>query len=175
MTDLITVSKLTNAPWLLLVVIFLVVASSVVRVLSESFDGFAKILGPFGRRWQRKRDARVLEAETVEELRAKLITSETSLAEALNSVLDARRDLSFLRDQRDNNAWTQDLKKQVEQLSREMTYLRHRGEMNDAYLRQDADYHRWDALGRPGDPPEYVPYVEFERRWIAAHGRFDTP
>lgn len=173
MPDLLALVKLVGAPWLLWVAILIVFISSAARVGSEMSDTVAKIFGPVGRHWQKRRDARIDQAAAAEDLRAQLIKVAAERDKAYDEALNLRRDLGYLRDQRDNNAWTRDQERQIQELTKSVTYLRNRGEMNDAYLRQDADYHRWDALGRLGDPPEYVSYVEFERRWIVSHGPFD--
>lgn len=172
MTEVIDVVKLVDAPWLLLVIAIAVAASAVLRIMAESYEVVARLLGPLGKRWQDNKARRLQKVKSVEELEADVREKDTTITELRAEVLAAKRDASFLRDQRDNNAWTTDLRRQVEHLSREMTYLRRRGEMNDAYLRMDANYHLWESLGRQGATPTYVPYVEFERRWIAEHGPF---
>lgn len=173
MTDVINVVKLVDAPWLLLLIAIAVAASAVLRIMAESYEIVAKLLGPLGKRWQDNKARRLEKVKSIEELESDNRDKDTTIAELRAELANAKRDNKFLRDQRDNNAWTTDLRRQVEHLSREMTYLRRRGEMNDAYLRMDANYHLWDSLGRQGEAPQYVPYVEFERRWIAEHGPFD--
>lgn len=140
---------------------------SLLRMLAESYEKIAKVLGPLGARWRQSRDARIGRGVDLDQLRADL-TSSTQTIEDLN------REISWLRYMRDNNAWTDDLRQQTDELRDTVQRLRSREQMVDAYLVMDANWHRRVKLLCQtaknleefcASTPPVVSILEFEGQW----------
>lgn len=162
---------------LLIPIAFGLAGYSGLRMLAEQFAPIAKALGPLGRRWTARREQRVARAANVAEL--------TEKVDKLTATVEMQaREIAWLRKMRDDDAWTNDLSRQVRELSAILRRLRDRQEMVDAYVLADTQWHRRaDLAWTAGDDrarieteiPEHVPYLEFERRWRATRTPTDEP
>lgn len=168
MDDLLRIAERLDAPWLLVAAIVLAFLWAAARVAAETWESVAKLFGPLGRRWTESRNRRLERADNLATLKTRVDEQERKIDEQQGELADAHREIQFLRDQRDNDAWRRDLERQVRNLSRELTKLRRRSAMTDSYLAYDVDYHRTLSLG--GDQEDHVSYMEFERRWVRTHG-----
>lgn len=149
MTELASLVRDTGASWLLWVVVLAFVAKALLQIAAESSPLVERTLGRLGRRWADKRDARQSQAETVAELKSLVADLQDQLARSS----------------------TEDLRTEIEQLSKQLKIVRWRAEMTDAYLVDDSDFHRDVALAGIGGLPEHTPFPEHERRWRQTHPR----
>lgn len=146
-----------DSPWLLWLLAGSTVAYTVLRQAAESSKVVADFLGPVGRRWASARAKR-------HEAAGMLI--------ALQNRVDAQdKELSVLREQHSSDAWNADLKRQVDALDKAVIDLRRRGQIVDAYLVYDEDWHRRELLayGTTGyEPLQHRSFLEFEADWLSA-------
>lgn len=146
-----------NAPWLLWILAGSTVAYTVLRQLAESSTAITKLLGPLGRRWQDARLRRNAAAAIIDDMRAQLAKQSDEIDE--------------LRDRYSTDAWIADLRRQIEALDKAVKELRRRGQIVDAYLVYDEEWHRTELLRHGAS--DYVmsahkSYLEFEADWLAA-------
>lgn len=151
-------SRIDGGPLLGLLVVCAAVYT-VTRVAAESFEVVAKILGPLGRRWQRLRDVRAEGGREVKALREKLARC-TKSCERLQSRV------GYLEQQRQDDKWNLDLQRQVALLDASVRRLRRRGEVTEAYLVYDSNWHLRQQLGQA---EEHVVFLEFEQEWLREH------
>lgn len=144
---------------LLLVVAFVFGIYVIARMLAESYDQVAKVLGPWGRQWAARRDERTKRAGRYDDLVDKVKRRDAAM-DRMQSEID------FLRQARVDDKWNADLNRQVKALDIVVRELRERGEITDGYLRYDHQWHRQHQLS---DDPinRHISFLEFESRWRA--------
>ena len=169
MDEISTLTDHLNLPnSLLLPVAFGLSAYSGLRMLAEQFAPVEKALGPLGKRWTQLREQRIAKAANLADLTAQN-------AKLTAAVEQQAREIAWLRQMRDDDAWTKDLQRQVRELSAIARRRADRIEMIDAYVLADTEWHRRADLddAATGDDrehitaeaPPHVPFLEFERRW----------
>jgi hypothetical protein len=142
-----------NTPWVLWLVAASTVTYTLLRQAAETSEWVARALGPIGRRWTAAREARHKAANLVTEMQEQLDSQERELA-ALRS--------------RPPDAWSADLRRQVDALSAAVDGLRRRNQTTDAYLLYDEKWHRALNLATvDADPPtpKHMSFLEFEDSW----------
>lgn len=154
MNDLINVLDRVGWSWVLWVVVAFFVFKSVVDMAAETWEPIRKALGGYGRWITRRRERRESRAETITALRAE--------NDNLKALLAAKPDV-----------FNEHLAATVDQLAKQLRIVRWRAEMTDAYLIDDADYHRNVELSGLSGLPAHTPFPEFERRWEESHPRPD--
>lgn len=152
MSELVSLLKDMGWSWVLWLVVGLFVVKSVVDMAAETWEPMRKALGWYGRRITERRERREAQAETLA-----AVLAENA---ALKAQLAAKPDPS-----------TEHLAATVEQLAAQLRIVRWRAEMTDAYLVDDADYHRAVELSGAEGLPPHTPFPEFERHWRTTHPR----
>lgn len=150
MSELVKLLKDMGWSWVLWLVVGLFIIKSVVDMAAETWEPIRKALGWYGRRITEKRERREAQAETLAALRAE--------NDDLKARLAAKPDPS-----------SEHLAAVVEQLASQLRIVRWRNEMTDAYLVEDADFHRDVALNGITGLPAHTPFPEFERQWKRKH------
>ena len=144
-----------NSPWLLWILAGSTVGYTVLRQAAESSSFISQLLGPIGRKWTASRKVR---------------RDEATLLIRLQSVVDDQvKELSALKERSRSDAWSNDLKRQVDSLDKAVKELRRRNQIVDAYLVYDEDWHRKEMLAFGADGYIMAPhksYLEFEQDWV---------
>lgn len=168
MDEISTLADQLNLPnSLLLPVAFGLSAYSGLRMLAEQFAPVAKALGPLGKRWTQLREQRIAKAANLADLTARV--------DKLTDAVEVRdREIAWLRKMRDSDAYTQELMRQVDGLTKALDRERARREMTDAYLDYDIDWHRqadiaWlsssDRDSIAAAVPQHITMMAFARQW----------
>lgn len=170
------VDHLSWPPSLLLPLAFGGGGYAALRMAAEQFTPVAKALGPLGRRWTAAREARMAKAAREANLAKQVDDLTAQLARANNSNEELERDIAWLRRMRDSDAYTQELMRQVDGLTKALDRERERRELTDAYIDYDIDWHRtadiaWrsseDRNSVLAEVPSHMSLMAFARQWHA--------
>jgi len=151
-----------GTPWLLWILVASTVLYTLLKQAAGGSEFVAQLLGPLGRRWSAARAARRDAVTLLAELSEKVVAQETQIQAMVRA--------------HDANLWVVDLCRQVNALDVAVSELRKRGQIVDAFLVYDEEWHRRELLAiAAGDgriPEVHKSYLEFEHEWItAAHNR----
>lgn len=146
------VDALNFAPqWLIYIVMPVILVAFICSKLAEAFEGFAKAFGPLGRHWRRKIDqAREDQITAFKEEAKKAVDSELGIA------------------------WKAEyasLKQQLIDVLDRVAEMERNEDIYDAYLIQDAEWHRQINIqlaenGMLHPPlPERSPFTEFREEY----------
>lgn len=130
------------------------------RMLAETSERFAKILGPLGAKWTQSRDHRLNNANQIAACEEQLRQSRAAVDWMQNEINRMQSEIEELRRMRDEDLWNIDLQRQVKALNRAVSWLRERQEAVDEYIVYDYDWHVRNNLG---DAVLHTPFLEFDR------------
>ncbi len=150
MTELADLAARVGWTWLLPAIVAVLLAKTILDLAITSSEKMRAWAGWYGHRVAARQERRRTQADTIAELQSKVEGLEHELA---------------------TTATAEDLRTEVDQLAYQLRLLRWRAEMTDAYLVEDADFHRTVALTGVGGLPAHTSFPAFEREWAQAHPR----
>ena len=152
MNELASLAEKAGWTWLLPTIVIVVLAKTVLDLLITSSEKVMEATGRYGQRVAARQAKRRTHDETLAALRDEVAGLKQQLAERPSPI-------------------SEDLLTEVDLLAYQLSLVRWREEMVDAYLVDDADFHRDAAIAGIEGLPPHTPFREHERQWKETHPR----
>lgn len=154
MTEIVQLLKDAGLTWLIWFVVIVFVGGAILERLADASERVEKALGWYGRVIARRREKRQNDADVIAELRSENTDLKRQVAEKQNQASAVVVNL---------------LSRQLGHFAYQLRLAHWRNEMTDAYLIEDAKFHRDVALAGTTGLPGHTPYPEFEESWTKQH------